>query len=98
MKPNPQQNLRTEQQFFEDPAIDRLMGTVMALATEVFVLQNRVSDLESLLAKSELVDTDLLPEAAGADHNGSIKAEAKAFAEALLKPVLGLQDAAGSPE
>ena len=30
-----------EQTFFEDPALDRAFGVVMALATEVYVLRNR---------------------------------------------------------
>jgi hypothetical protein len=31
-----------EQVFFRDPAMDRLLGVVMALASEVFVLRQQV--------------------------------------------------------
>ena len=35
-----------EQTFFEDPAIDRLMGVTMALAAEVYILRERLRVLE----------------------------------------------------
>lgn len=34
-----------EQVFFRDPAMDRLLGVVMALASEVFVLRQEVRRL-----------------------------------------------------
>jgi hypothetical protein len=37
---------RPEQTFFADPALDRLYGVVWALATEVYVLRDRVGLLE----------------------------------------------------
>ncbi len=36
---------RPEQQFFNDPALDRIMGVTMALAAEVFVLRSQVRRL-----------------------------------------------------
>lgn len=90
--------LRKEQVFFEDPAIDRLMGTVMSLATEVFVLRNQLRALESLMAKSGLLDIDTLYEKASADEIADSKIDAIEYAEALLKPLLGLQDAVGPIE
>jgi len=87
---------RKEQHFFEDPAIDRLMGTVMALASEVFVLRTRLIDLESQLAKSDLVDITHLSTPTDAAQTNATKAEAEAFSEAILKPLLGLQDALGA--
>ena len=36
---------RPEQTFFPDPAIDRELGVVMALATEVYVLRDRTRAL-----------------------------------------------------
>lgn len=83
---------RPEQQFFEDPAIDRLMGTVVALATEVFVLQSRLRALEDQLAESNAVDRDALHRAADARR---LATEARDYAEHLMHPLLGLQDAAG---
>lgn len=84
---------RPEQQFFDDPAVDRLMGTVMALATEVFVLQSRLRALESRLADSGTIDIDDL-RASGEDP-AQQASEAKAYSEHLLRPLLGIQDALG---
>ena len=41
---------RPEQTFFDAPAIDRLMGVVMPLATEVYVLRDRDAFVEHLLS------------------------------------------------
>lgn len=40
---------RPEQTFFPDPGLDRVSGVVMALATEVQVLRDRVQALEAPL-------------------------------------------------
>jgi hypothetical protein len=87
------QSARPEQQFFDDPAIDRLMGTVMALATEVFVLQSRLRTLENQLGESGVVEIDDL-RVKGEDQ-AKQAAEAKAYSEHLLRPLLGIQDALG---
>ena len=49
MSPAPELVDLAEQTFFEDPALDRAFGVVMALATEVYVLRNRQKALERLL-------------------------------------------------
>lgn len=85
----------SEQQFFEDAAIDRLMGTTMALATEVFVLRSRLRAIENLMSQSGLVDIDMLREAEGDEETAATKDDARKYAEALLKPLLGVQDAVG---
>ena len=79
---------RSEQVFFEDPAVDRLMGVVFALATEHYVLLDRVHMLERHLSAAGLV-----PEEAGlsAEHP-----DAGALAEALFRPLLGVQQARGA--
>ena len=74
------------------------MGTVMSLATELFVLRNRLSALEGLMAKSGLLDIDKLLETASADEIADRKIDAMEYSEALLKPLLGLQDAVGPTE
>ena len=79
---------RGEQVFFEDPAVDRLMGVVLALATEHYVLLDRVHMLERRLSAAGLV-----PESAEltAEH-----ADAGALSEALFRPLLGIQQARGA--
>ena len=86
---------RKEQQFFEDAAIDRMMGLVMSLAKEVFVLRSRLHALESQLTASGALDADGMSATAGDEETAAIKANAKAFAAGILKPLLGLQDAVG---
>ena len=98
MSSHTSKELRKEQVFFEDPATDRMMGTVMALATELFVLRSQVRALENLLSKSGLLDVESLYETADADESAATKADAKAYSEALLKPLLGLQEAVGPSE
>jgi hypothetical protein len=98
MSSNTSKEQRNEQVFFDDSAIDRLMGTVMSLATELFVLRNRLSALEGLMAKSGLLDIDKLLETASADEIADRKIDAMEYSEALLKPLLGLQDAVGPTE
>ena len=41
-----------EQQFFADPAIDRLMGFVFSLSAEVYVLRDQIARLEGVLAST----------------------------------------------
>jgi hypothetical protein len=98
MSSNTSKEQRNEQVSFDDSAIDRLMGTVMSLATELFVLRNRLSALEGLMAKSGLLDIDKLLETASADEIADRKIDAMEYSEALLKPLLGLQDAVGPTE
>ena len=66
MATEPADKARPEQTFFEDPALDRAFGMVMALATEVYVLRDRVRALETALAKSGAVDPAALARIAAA--------------------------------
>lgn len=45
-------------QFFDDPAVDKLLAMVMALAGEVAVLRDRNDTLERLIDQKGLVDRD----------------------------------------
>jgi hypothetical protein len=47
--PSPSKEREPEQEFFADPAIDRLMGFVYALSAEVYVLRDRLARLEGTL-------------------------------------------------
>ena len=50
----------TEQTFFDDPAIDRVLGVVLALATEVYVQRDRQRALERELERRGLLTPGLL--------------------------------------
>ncbi|HVS76816.1 MAG TPA: hypothetical protein VHE11_07765 [Steroidobacteraceae bacterium] len=84
-----------EQVFFDDPAIDALLGVVMALAMEHYVLRDRLRAMEEQLVRAGQVDRSALaaaPASAGADD----QRDAAAFVEDLLRPILGIQEASGA--
>jgi hypothetical protein len=89
-------NFRAEQQFFADPAIDSLMGSLMALATEHYVLRNRYDALEQELARAGVLDIESLNKEPGEAELASSRADANEFVAALLSPCLGLQQASGA--
>ena len=80
-----------EQTFFEDPALDRAFGVVMALATEVYVLRNRQQALERLLEEAGILDRTALDGERRADAND--RAE---FTRALMISLLGKQQSRGA--
>ncbi len=85
---------RLEQVFFDDPAVDRLMGVVMALASEHYVMRDRVAALERQLAAAGHLDPARL-DAAPNGESAADEADAAAFTQTLLEPLLGLQKSAG---
>ena len=85
---------RSEQVFFDDPAVDRLMGVLMALASEHYVMVDRINALERQLAAAGHIDRARLDAGADAD-SAADQATAAAFAQALLEPLLGLQKSTG---
>jgi hypothetical protein len=89
---NPKQT--PEQTFFEDPALDRAFGVVMALAQEVWVLKDRVAALEAQLAERGALDLKKLAEEPAGDERA---AEREAFVANLMQQLLGEQQSKGLP-
>ncbi len=87
---------RAEQQFFDDPAVDRLMGVLMALATEHYVLRDRYRALERQLAAAGQVDVAALDSEPGADELSASRQDRDDFVNALLQPLLGQQQSLGA--
>jgi hypothetical protein len=85
--------LRQEQIFFEDPAVDRVMAVLFNLATEHYVLYDRVRALEELLLSKGIATAEEL-NAPPADE-AAAQREANEFAESLLRPIMGVQTAKG---
>lgn len=96
MADQPKKTLRAEQQFFADPAIDSLMGSLMALATEHYVLQNRFAAMEKELAKAGVLDISALDKKPDEKEADISRAKANEFVAALLRPCLGVQEASGA--
>ena len=84
-----------EPTFFPDPAVDRVMGVVLAMATELYVTRDRLRELENLLVKSGHLDRAQL-DAAPADDAARRK-DAEEFVRGLLAPLLATP-AAGTPD
>jgi len=87
---------QAEQTFFEDEALDRAFGVVMALASEVYVLKDRVNALEQLLTESGVIAEGALdaePDAAAIAERG---ADREAFVAHLMQNLLGTQMSRGA--
>jgi hypothetical protein len=87
---------RSEQLFFDDAAVDGLMGVLMALAEDHYVLRDRMRRLEQQLARGGHVDLDALNAALPPEEAGAAQDDAANFVSELLRPLLGLQDAVGT--
>ena len=85
-----------EQTFFEDPALDRAFGVVMAVATEVYVLRNRHQALERLLEEAGVLDRAAL-DGEPSDEERRANADDRAeFTRALMISLLGEQQSQGA--
>ena len=87
---------RPEQTFFPDPAVDRVLGVVMALATEVYVLRDRTRALEAQLAARGLLDGAALDAEPDVAARALIRADRDAFVEHLMQPLMGQQVSKGA--
>lgn len=87
---------RPEQTFFEDEALDRAFGVVMALATEVYVLRDRLSALEDLLERGGVLDRDALSAEPSPEERAARAADRDAFVAGLMQNLLGEQQSAGA--
>ena len=87
---------RPEQTFFEDPAIDRAFGVVMALATEVYVLRDRVRALESQLTERGVIEAGALDAEPDPETLARSAADREAFVAHLMENLLGRQASKGA--
>ena len=85
-----------EQTFFADPAIDRLLGFAMTLATEVWVLRDRLAALEGVLAAHGVIERGAVDAAPPGDGAGP--ADRTAFVGHLMDNLLGKQASQGAPD
>ncbi len=83
-----------EQRFFEDESVDRLLGVVMQLVGEVYILKDRQAALERLLAQHG-IDAEREIEAVGAVMSPE---ERDAWIERILEPVIHGEEASSNVE
>lgn len=88
---------RPEQTFFADPALDRAFGVVMALATEVYVLRDRLATLEAQLAARGALDREALAAEPPPEERAARAADRDAFVAHLMQNLLGEQQSKGAP-
>ncbi|MCS6873958.1 MAG: hypothetical protein N2Z23_10015 [Pyrinomonadaceae bacterium] len=73
-----------EQVFFNDEAIDKLMGVVMVLASEVYILRDRLKAIEKLLDERGFISSDEIE-----NSPFSIEpSEREKFIQRLFDPIL----------
>jgi hypothetical protein len=84
--------------FFRDPAVDRLLGVVMELAAEVYVLRDRLETLTEVLQRSGIVGEDALEQfEASADVRAKRLAERDALIARILAPMTAEADSPAPP-
>jgi hypothetical protein len=87
---------RAEQTFFEDPAIDRVLGVTMALASEVYVLRDRLRALEARLTEAGVVPSGALDAEPSPEELARSAADREAFVAHLMGNLLGQQVSKGA--
>lgn len=87
---------QAEQTFFEDEALDRAFGVVMALATEVYVLRDRTRALEKLLTDKGVIDSAALDAEPDAAALAETAADRDAFVAHLMQNLQGTQASRGA--
>ena len=87
---------RPEQVFFADPSLDRIFGVVMALASEVHVMRDRMRTLEAVLGcQGVLADNALDSWKPTIEQAKAATADRDAFVAHLMDNLLGQQAARG---
>ena len=79
---------------FPDPAQDQLLGLILALGAEVWVLRDRIMLLEQALAERDVPVTELIEERARQpEHLAAVADDRAAFLERFLRvPTLELKN------
>jgi hypothetical protein len=84
-----------EQQFFDDPALDRAFGVVMALATEVYVLRDRQRAIEKVLANQGAIDLKTLNAEPSDEERAASQLDRNEFVNHLMENLTGFQVSKG---
>lgn len=79
---------------FPDPVQDQLLGLILALGAEVWVLRDRITLLEQALAERDVSVTELIEERARQpEHLAAVADDRTAFLERFLRvPTLELKN------
>jgi hypothetical protein len=84
--------------FFPDPSVDRVLGVVMELAAEVYVLRDRVETLERALEDSGALTRAALDAAEPSDADRAARlARRDALIARILAPMTAESDSPAPP-
>jgi hypothetical protein len=84
--------------FFRDRAVDRVLGVVMELAAEVYVLRDRLSTLERALERSGALNmAELQSYAPSAAEQAQRLVERDALIARILAPMTAEADSPAPP-
>lgn len=95
-EPDALRKIRPEHTFFDDPALDRALGVVFALAGEVYVLRDRLRAIESRLGKDGVLDLDELNHEPSDEEKLASNADRDAFVKHVMHAMLGHQQSNGA--
>jgi hypothetical protein len=84
-----------EQKFFNDPALDRTFGVVMALATEVYVLRDRQRAIENVLVTQGVLDLETLNAEPSDEERAATELDRNEFVSHLMESLSGHQVSKG---
>lgn len=75
-------------QYFNDPAVGRLMGSLLAVTGELFVAKAEIEVLKQALKKAGVItESDLVEAAASAEQQEYLKSERDAYAAHVIDPL-----------
>ncbi len=84
--------------FFPDPNVDRVLGVVMELAAEVYVLRDRLHALETVLARGGALDVAALDADVPSDEERAQRLrERDALIARILAPMTAEADSPAPP-
>lgn len=78
----------SKQVFFTDPALDRLMGTVLALAAELHVTRRELATLRAALLAQGALDAGRCEQLAAAEPGPEQAEELARYVRELFGPLL----------
>ena len=84
--------------FYPDPNVDRVLGVVLELAAEVYVLRDRLRSMEQILERQGLLDAAALDDyAPDAEEQKRRLAERDALIARILTPMTAQSDSPAPP-
>lgn len=88
-------NRRPEQTFFADPALDRVLGVLIALATEVHVSNSKIAVMAKALEQNN-INIDWEAESNDKEFAIQQRNAGQTFVQHIMDPLLGIQKSKGA--